>query len=79
MRILKYKAKAIDEIKSDIRITYILYRVLGNGTLSSYGQSEDFDKLTNNKWIASATKGSVFFIKKRVTMVKEEPIFKVIK
>ncbi len=79
MRILKYKAKAIDEIRSDIKITYVLYRVLGNGTLASYAQSEDFDKLTNNKWIDSATKASVFVIKKRVTMVKEEPIFKVIK
>jgi hypothetical protein len=77
LRITKYRAKAIDEIRSDIKITYVLYRILGNGCLGNYAQSEDFDKLTNNKYIKSALKGTQFVIKKRVTMVKEEPIFKV--
>ncbi len=79
MKITKYKAKAIDEIRNDIKLTYILYRVLGNGSLATYGQSEDFDKVTNSKYIKSAEEGSQFVIKKRVTMIKEEPIFKVIK
>ena len=77
MKIKKYRAKAIDEVKSEIKLTYVLYRILGNGTLGRYAQSEDFDKLTNNDWIKKAQKGSQFVIKKRVTMIKEEPIFKV--
>lgn len=74
MRITKYTAKAVDEIVNEIKITYILYRVLGNGTLAKYGQSEDFDKLTHNKWIK---KGDQFLVRKRLTILKEEPIFKV--
>jgi len=71
-------AKEIDEIRSEIKITYILYRVLGNGSLSSpYGQSQDFEKLSNNSWITNSEKGTEFIIKKRVTILKEEPIFKV--
>jgi len=78
MKLKKYVAKEIDEVKSEIKITYVLYRVLGNGKLNQYGQSQDFDKLTHNSWIKSASKGDEFVIKKRVTMLKEEPIFKVI-
>ena len=74
MRITKYKAKAIDEIVNEVKITYVLYRILGNGTLAKYGQSDDFDKLTHNKWIQ---KKAEYIIRKRVTILKEEPIFKV--
>jgi len=73
-----YNAKEIDEVTSEIKITYILYRVLGNGKLSSpYGSSQNFEKLANNDWIKKSEKGSEFIIKKRVSMIKEEPIFKV--
>jgi len=73
-----YTPKEIDEIKSEIKITYILYRIMGNGKLSSpYAQSQDFEKLANNSWIGNSDKGSEWIIKKRVTMLKEEPIFKV--
>ena len=78
MKITNYVAKQIDEIKSEVQITYILYRVLGNGTIAKYGQSQDFDKLTRNDWILKAKKGDEWIIKKRVTILKEEPIFKVV-
>ena len=71
-------AKEIDEIRSEVKITYILYRVMGNGKLSSpYGQSQDFEKLTNNSWITNSDRQAEWIIKKRVTILKEEPIFKV--
>lgn len=74
-----YNPKGIDEIKSEIKITYILYRILGNGKLSTpYGSSQDFQKLASNDWISKSEKGTEFIIKKRVSMVKEEPIFKVV-
>lgn len=74
-----YIAKEIDEIVSEIKITYILYQVLGNGTkLSSpYAQSQDFEKLSNNSWITNSTRESEWVIKKRVVILKEEPIFKI--
>lgn len=72
-----YMAKEIDEIKSEVQITYILYRVLANGTISKYGQSQDFEKLTNNTWITNSEREAEWIIKKRVTILKEEPIFKV--
>ncbi len=78
LKLEAYNPKEIDEIKSEIKITYILYRIMGNGTLSSpYGQSQNFEKLANNDWISKSEKGTEFIIKKRVTMLKEEPIFKV--
>ena len=78
LNLKSYQAKEIDEIISEIKITYILYQVLGNGKLSSaYGQSQDFEKLTNNSWITNSDRQSEWVIKKRVTMLKEEPIFKI--
>lgn len=72
-----YSAKKIDEVKSEVQITYILYRILRNDTLAKYGQSQDFEKLTNNSWITNSDIESEWLIKKRVTILKEEPIFKV--
>ena len=73
-----YIAKQVDEILSEIKITYILYQVLGNGKLSSaYGQSQDFEKLSNNSWITNSDRESEWVIKKRVVILKEEPIFKI--
>ena len=78
LKLKPYNAKEIDEIVSEIKITYILYQVLGNGKLSSpYGQSQDFEKLSNNSWITNSDRESEWVIKKRVTMLKEEPIFKI--
>jgi len=78
LNLKSYQAKEIDEIISEIKITYVLYQVLGNGKLSSvYGQSQDFEKLTNNSWITNSDRQSEWVIKKRVTMLKEEPIFKI--
>ena len=49
LNLIPYSAKEIDEIVSEIKITYILYQVLGSGKLSSpYAQSQDFEKLANN-------------------------------
>ena len=69
--------KEIDEIRSEIKITYILYRVMGNGKLAVYGSSQDFEKLTNNSWIKNSDREAEWIIKKRVTILKEEPIFKI--
>ena len=79
MKIEVYNAKAIDEVKSEIKLTYVLYRVLGNGSLAKYAQSESFDKLTNNKWLQGMRKDDEYIIKKKVTQTNEEPIFKVTK
>ena len=73
-----FQAKEIEQIRSEIKITYILYRVMGNGKISSpYGSSQDFEKLTNNSWITNSDRESEWIIKKRVTILKEEPIFKI--
>jgi len=78
LKLKPYNAKEIDEIVSEIKITYILYQVLSSGKLSSpYGQSQDFEKLTNNSWITNSDRESEWVIKKRVTILKEEPIFKI--
>lgn len=74
-----YTAKAIDEVKSEIKLTYVLYRVLGNGTLSKYGQNENFDRICNNKWLKDMEKDDVYIIKKKVTQTNEEPVFKITK
>lgn len=79
MKLKTYTAKAIDEVKSEIKLTYVLYRVLGNGTLAKYAQSESFDKLTNSKHLKNMEKDDVYIIKKKVTQTNEEPIFKVTK
>jgi len=74
-----YTAKAIDEVKSEIKLTYVLYRVLGNGTLAKYGQNESFERLSNNQWLKGMKKDDVYIIKKKVTQTNEEPVFKVTK
>ena len=79
LNLIPYSAKEIDEVVSEIKITYILYQVLANGTrLSSpYAQSQDFEKLSSNSWITNSDRESEWVIKKRVVILKEEPIFKI--